>query len=66
VAHHHSGEETIMTQAQAQQYVLDHEDDDPMDDDDLEEVYTALYGQPPDAQDREDGVWSLCCAAVER
>lgn len=28
------------------------------------ELFTALYGRAPDADDEEAGVWSLCCAAV--
>jgi hypothetical protein len=39
-------------------------DDDTLDQDDLEAAYTALYGAPDD-RDREEGLWSLCCAAVD-
>lgn len=28
------------------------------------EIFEALYGRTPDAEDEAAGVWSLCCAAV--
>lgn len=52
-----------MTKNEAKRYVRDHDDYD-HDDDEIDEVFAALYGREPDERDREDGVWSLCCAAV--
>lgn len=53
-----------MTEAEALEYVRTH-DDDTADEGDLPEVFRALYGRRPDAQDEEEGLWSHCCAAVE-
>jgi len=52
-----------MTTAEAEAYVREH-DDDTADADDLPEVFTAIFGRAPDAQDRAEGLWSHCCAAV--
>jgi hypothetical protein len=42
------------------------EDDGPESYDDAAEVFAALYGRAPDADDGDQGdVWSLCCAAVQ-
>jgi hypothetical protein len=54
----------IMTKQEAIQFVRDHSDQDNLADDDLAPVYTALYGREPDDQDREEGLWSHCCAAA--
>ena len=54
-----------MTQQQAEQWVREHTDDDALDDDELEDAFAAFYQRSPDAQDRQDGLWSLCIAAVE-
>ena len=54
-----------MTKQQAFDFVRDHSDNDSLDDDDLAEVFAALYGREPDAQDREEGLWSHCCAAQQ-
>ena len=53
-----------MTKAEAKQYVRAHEDDDEMDAADIDAVFAALYDRPPDARDRQEGVWPHCCAAV--
>jgi len=50
-----------MTKSEATAWVHDHEDDSEIDHDDLEQTFAAIYGRAPDAQDREDGLWSLCC-----
>jgi hypothetical protein len=50
-----------MTYDEAKQYVLDH-DDDTAEPKMMEEVFAALYDRPADAEDRRDGLWSLCCA----
>jgi hypothetical protein len=31
----------------------------------LVEIFSALYGRAPDADDELAGVWNLCCAEVE-
>jgi hypothetical protein len=41
-----------MARSEAVTYVREHGDDD-------------QYERPPDGQDRADGLWSLCCVAVE-
>lgn len=54
-----------MTKKEATAWVKAHEDDDDVDDSELEEVFEALYDRAPDAQDREEGLWSHVCAAVD-
>lgn len=54
-----------MTKEQAVEYVRDHSDNDTLDDDEVREVYAALYGCDPDEQDEDEGLWSHCCAAAE-
>lgn len=54
-----------MTKQEAREYVENHRDDDNLDREEVEAAFSALYGRRPDIQDRRDGVWSLCCAAVE-
>lgn len=49
-----------MTKEEAIQYIIDHEDDDELDEDEIVECYRALYGEPDD-QDYEEGLWSHCC-----
>lgn len=56
-------EEIIMTKSEAKRYVREH-DDDTADLDDLPAVFAAIFGREPDMQDRRDGLWSHCCAAV--
>jgi hypothetical protein len=53
-----------MTKLEAREYVRSHTDDDNLDQDDLEQVFRAIYGRSPDAQDRDDGLWSLCVAGI--
>jgi len=55
---------TKMTKRDARAWVREHNDNDVLDQDELEAAYTALYGCEPDDQDREEGLWSHCCAAV--
>ncbi|MEN6401632.1 MAG: hypothetical protein ABFD94_06780 [Armatimonadia bacterium] len=54
-----------MTKSEAVAYVREHGDDDPMGEEELAEVFTAIYDRPPDGQDRADGLWSLCCVASD-
>ena len=53
-----------MTRQEATEFVRAHSDQDAIDDDDCEAAYIALYGRKPDAQDRAEGIWSHCCAAL--
>ena len=55
-----------MTKAEAIEWVetRDEQDHESIDDDDLEAAYAALYGRPAEDQDREEGLWSHCCAAA--
>jgi hypothetical protein len=71
---------TRYTEDDAKAYVAEHADDEDEviklpgnsgyreikahDDDDLEHVYAAIYGVRADDKDREEGLWSLICAAV--
>ena len=50
---------------EAKEWVHSHSDDDPLDDEDLVEVFTIIYERLPDADDKETGLWSLICAAVD-
>ncbi len=47
------------------QWVRDHNDDDVLDDHELEQVFAAIFGRPPTDDDREQGLWSHVCAAVD-
>jgi len=53
-----------MTKSEATAWVRDHEDDSEMYAEDLAAAFAAIYGRAPNAQDREDGPWSLCCVAT--
>lgn len=52
-----------MTKREAETYVREHTDYT-ADSAELDEVFRALYGGPPNEQDREEGLWSHCCAAI--
>lgn len=54
-----------MTKDDAIAWVADHDDDDVFDDAELEEAFVALYNRPADDDDREVGLWTLCCVAVD-
>lgn len=54
-----------MTQAQAIEWVRDHADEDNLNPDELDTVFFALFGREPDKRDREEGLWSHCCAATD-
>lgn len=53
-----------MTQEQAYQIVRDTYNDDPMDGDELEALFEAIYERAPDQDDRDVGLWSLVCAGT--
>ena len=55
-----------MTEREATQYVLDHADDDNLPDDEVEEVFRAIFGREPDDQDYEEGLWSHILACAEQ
>ena len=54
-----------MTKQQAEQWVRDHSDSDDLSDDDLDAAFLAIFGRGADDEDREQGLWSHLCAAVE-
>ena len=54
-----------MTKRQAIKYVRSHTDDDDLEDAELTQVFEALYGRKPDAEDRREGLWSHCCASIQ-
>jgi hypothetical protein len=54
-------EEQTMTQPEALEWVRDHDDDGPMDETELAEVFEALYERKPDIEDMRDGLWNLVC-----
>ena len=51
--------------AQAQEWVFAQDETGEIDSDQLEQAFAALYGRPADDEDRQAGLWSLCCAACE-
>jgi hypothetical protein len=55
-----------MTKEQAMEYVLQTEDSDNPPESELKEVFFALYEREADSYDREQGLWSLCCAFPEQ
>lgn len=52
-----------MTEAEAIEWVREHDDSDEIDPLELEAAFLALYGRPADDTDRAQGLWSHCCAA---
>jgi hypothetical protein len=56
--------QNAVTKREAIKWVKAHDDDDNLDPQALEEAFLAIYGRPPDDQDREEGLWSHLCAAV--
>ena len=58
---------TTMTETEARQYVQQcGEDEGPESYTEAAEIFAALYGRAPDADDGDQTqVWSLCCAAVD-
>lgn len=52
-----------MTEIEAIEWVQAQDENDRLDEDDLEAAFAAIYERLPDDQDREDGLWSLLCAA---
>ena len=54
-----------MTAWQAQEWVYEQDESEELDSTMLERVFAALYGRPADDNDRQAGLWSLCCSACE-
>ena len=54
-----------MKKDEAIEWVKNHDDDDDMDQDELEEAFAAIFERPADDQDRVESLWSHLCAAVE-
>lgn len=53
-----------MNRQEAIEWVKTHSDQDDLDREELESAYKSLYGVAADDTDREEGLWSHCCAAV--
>ena len=53
-----------MTKQEAQEFVNNTGDDDEPDQDQLEAAFEAIYERPASSDDRENGLWSLICAAL--
>ena len=54
-----------MTKTEAENWVRSHNDDDNLADDELEAAFAAIFERAADGEDREQGLWSHLCAAVE-
>jgi hypothetical protein len=53
-----------MTKSEAELWVFNHDDNDDLSDDELESAFAAIFDREPDDEDREQGLWSHLCAAV--
>ena len=53
-----------MTKSEAELWVFNHDDNDNLDDGELEAAFAAIFEREPDDYDREQGLWSHLCAAV--
>lgn len=53
-----------MAEAEATEWVYDQDEQGEVDQDQLEAAFAALHGRPASADDRQAGLWSLCCAAT--
>ena len=53
-----------MTEVDAIEWVYDQDERYEVDQDQLEAAFAALYERNPDDEDRQNGLWSLCCAAT--
>lgn len=54
-----------MSKNEAQEWVYDQDDDSEPDAAELAAVFTALSDRSPDAHDKRDGLWSLCCSMTD-
>jgi hypothetical protein len=54
-----------MTATEARKWVASHNDSDDLDDAELEAAFAAIFERAADDEDRELGLWSHLCAAVE-
>ena len=50
-----------MTEAEATEWVYSQDESGEVDQDQLEAAFEALYSRPADDDDRQNGLWSLCC-----
>lgn len=50
-----------MTEAEAIEWVYSQDESQEVDQDQLEAAFAALHGRPADDEDRQNGLWSLCC-----
>jgi hypothetical protein len=51
-----------MAVAQATEWVYDQDENQEIDENDLEIAFATLCGRPADDEDRQIGLWSLCCS----
>lgn len=54
--------ERKMTEAEATEWVYSQDESGEVDQDQLEAAFAALYSRPADDDDRQNGLWSLCCS----
>ena len=53
-----------MTKQGAYEWILEFQDEETLYLPDLKAAFTALYNRQPDSYDEQQGLWTLCCAAV--
>lgn len=53
-----------MNITKATEWVYDQDEQDEVDQDQLKAAFAALHGRQPGPDDRQAGLWSLCCAAT--
>ncbi|MEI8017710.1 MAG: hypothetical protein WCH39_05880 [Schlesneria sp.] len=53
-----------MNRQNAVEFVMQHFDDDDLEQDDINAAFTAFFERDPDDEDREAGLWSLMLSAV--
>ena len=53
-----------MTAEQATEWVYDQDEMQEVDHDELDAAFAALYGRLANDEDRQAGLWSLCCNAT--
>lgn len=54
-----------MTESEAIEWVYNQDENNgPLDVDELESCFEALFNRVPCDEDRQNGLWSLCCSAT--
>lgn len=59
------GNKKTMTKRQAEQLIRSTDDVEELQPEELEAAFAAIFERPPDDKDREEGLWSHVCAAVD-